>query len=402
MKKIILSVIVLLCTIYTLQAQVPQAINYQAVARTSQGLLIPNQQVSVRFSILESSINGTIIYQETATPTTNSFGLFTLGIGTGTPVTGTFAGINWGNGITKFLKVEIAPQVNGPYNLQGTTQIMSVPFALYAEKTKLLAGNNTIITNGNTITGNYQAANNTISITGNQIGGNYQAGNNTVTVTGNQISGNYQAGTGINVTGNTISGNYVAGTGINITGNTISSTGSSSFWQPDTYGIFYQNPLGGVGIGGNTESNGALTVTQRATGGFSAAAIFKGSDTWHTVLRIDNSSLSPLATYQIQVSGTNNGALPPGAFAIYRPTFSPGGVNDRFILVTDGTDNTYVGIGSYTNRATVPKSRLHVFAGDVNIDQIGSGIIMKSPNGQCWRVTIDNTGNFVRTAIICP
>jgi hypothetical protein len=346
MKKIILSVAAILCMVYTLQAQVPQAINYQAVARTSQGLLIPDQQVSVRFSILEGSVNGTIVYQETTNATTNNFGLFTHGIGSGNPVTGTFAGINWGNGNTKFLKVEIAPQVNGTYTLQGTTQIMSVPFALYAEKTRLLAGNNTInVTNGNTI-----------------------------------------------------SGNYVAGTGVTITGNIISSLGSSK-WTNDTYGIFYENTLGGIGVGGNTESNNALTVTQKTTGGFSGAAVFKGSDTWQTVIRIDNTS-SIRKSYQLQVAGSGNTAVPPGAFALYNAT--PISDNDRFVFVTNGSDNSYLGIGSYTNRATAPRSRLHVFAGDVNIDQIGSGIIMKSPNGQCWRVTIDNSGNFIRTAIVCP
>ena len=52
--------------------------------------------------------------------------------------------------------------------------------------------------------------------------------------------------------------------------------------------------------------------------------------------------------------------------------------------------------------AEQPKSKLHVFNGDVNVDQIGSGIILKSPNGSCWRVTVDNAGNLVRTAITCP
>ncbi|WP_019986989.1 DNRLRE domain-containing protein [Rudanella lutea] len=49
-----------------------------------------------------------------------------------------------------------------------------------------------------------------------------------------------------------------------------------------------------------------------------------------------------------------------------------------------------------------PRSSLHVSAGDVYIDNIGSGVIMRSPNGYCWRVTVDNTGNFVRTRIACP
>jgi len=60
-------------------------------------------------------------------------------------------------------------------------------------------------------------------------------------------------------------------------------------------------------------------------------------------------------------------------------------------------NNANVGIG-----ISVPTSKLSVSGGDVNILNIGSGIIMKSPNGQCWRVTIDNSGNLVRTSITCP
>ena len=111
--------------------QAPQALNYQAVARTAQGQIIPAQNVNVRFSILDGSITGTSIYQETQSATTNNFGLFTLAIGKGTVVSGTFSTINWGTG-NKFLKVEIAADGSGNYQLQGTTQLLSVPYSLYS------------------------------------------------------------------------------------------------------------------------------------------------------------------------------------------------------------------------------------------------------------------------------
>ncbi|MEI9912900.1 MAG: hypothetical protein WDO71_26615 [Bacteroidota bacterium] len=70
-------------------AQVPQAINYQAIARNSMGQIIPSQNVGVRFTVLD--LTGTnILYQETHNSTTNNFGLFTLAIGKGTAVSGTF------------------------------------------------------------------------------------------------------------------------------------------------------------------------------------------------------------------------------------------------------------------------------------------------------------------------
>lgn len=342
MKRLVFSLLMITGTLIA-AAQVPQAINYQAVARTAQGLLIPDQQVGVRFSILEGNANGTLLYQETAVTTTNNFGLFTLAIGNGTPVTGSFNIINWGNGVSKYLKVEVAPGGGITYTIQGTTQILSVPYALFSEKTRLFAGNAISITNGNTI-----------------------------------------------------AANYVAGAGINITGNVIAATGGGSgYWLPDANGIYYQNPLGGVGVGGNTEGASALTVTQKATGGSSAAAVFKGSDTWQTVLRVDNSSVAPAASWALTVAGTGNTAAPVSSFSLYN------GTNDRFVWSADVATSS-LAVGGTSNRILAPKSKLHVYGGDVNIEQIGSGIILKSPNGQCWRITIDNTGNLVRTAITCP
>ena len=66
---------------------------------------------------------------------------------------------------------------------------------------------------------------------------------------------------------------------------------------------------------------------------------------------------------------------------------------DRLIVTSAGN----IGIGTST-----PVAKLQVTSGDVYIDDSTKGIIMKSPNGNCWRVTIDNTGNMVRTAITCP
>ena len=92
MKKILtVTAVLFLCTF--INAQVPQGLNYQAVARTADGVIIPTQNISVRFSILDISITGATLYSETHTVVTNSYGLFTLVIGKGTPVTSTFPGI---------------------------------------------------------------------------------------------------------------------------------------------------------------------------------------------------------------------------------------------------------------------------------------------------------------------
>src|SRR4051812_46099297 len=77
-------------------AQAPQGIAYQAVARSGSGTLLANHAIRVRFSIHDNTTAGTVVYQETFTPTTNTLGLFNINVGTGTVSIGTFNTINWG------------------------------------------------------------------------------------------------------------------------------------------------------------------------------------------------------------------------------------------------------------------------------------------------------------------
>jgi hypothetical protein len=129
-KQILTTLLVLLAVM--LVAQVPQKINYQAVARNAAGAVLGNTNVSARFTVHDGSAGGTIVYQETkAGLATNQFGLFTHAIGTGTVVSGTFAGINWGSG-EKYLQVEVDPANGTSYSINGTSQLLSVPYALYA------------------------------------------------------------------------------------------------------------------------------------------------------------------------------------------------------------------------------------------------------------------------------
>lgn len=112
-----------------LQAQAPEKFNYQGIARASNGDPLTNQNLGIQISILNSS--STALYVERHTVTTNDFGLYTLQIGDGTPVTGTMAGVNWAGG-TKSIKVEIDPNGGTSYTSLGTTELLSVPYALYA------------------------------------------------------------------------------------------------------------------------------------------------------------------------------------------------------------------------------------------------------------------------------
>ncbi|WP_316812640.1 collagen-like protein [Pedobacter heparinus] len=104
-------------------------INYQGVARNTNGTVLSNQAVNVKISVLGGA-GGPVQYMEEHALNTNQLGLFTLQIGKGTPGTGTFAAIPWQNA-NQYAKVEMALG-GGAYVALGTTQLMSVPFALYA------------------------------------------------------------------------------------------------------------------------------------------------------------------------------------------------------------------------------------------------------------------------------
>jgi hypothetical protein len=117
-------------------AQAPQGIPYQAIARNASGVAIANTAVKVRFSIRDSIAIGAIKYQETHNPTTSALGLFSVNVGMGTVVSGTFSGINWGKN-AKFLQVELNTTGGTTYTDLGTTQMMSVPYALQANSIKM-------------------------------------------------------------------------------------------------------------------------------------------------------------------------------------------------------------------------------------------------------------------------
>ncbi len=118
-------------------AQAPQRMSYQAIVRDNLGNLVTNQNVSMRVSILQGSVSGTTSYSETHSTSTNNNGLVTIEIGGGLPITGTFSAINWSTG-TYFIKTETDPSGGSNYSIVGTSQLLSVPYALYAENTKQL------------------------------------------------------------------------------------------------------------------------------------------------------------------------------------------------------------------------------------------------------------------------
>jgi hypothetical protein len=139
--KSILIFIVLVGTSYLslAQTQVPEKMSFQAVIRNSSGQLVSTQTVGMQISILQGTASGTSVYVETHTPTTNINGLVSLEIGAGIAQSGNFSAIDWANG-PYFIKTETDIDGGTNYTISGTSQLLSVPYALHAKTAETVVG----------------------------------------------------------------------------------------------------------------------------------------------------------------------------------------------------------------------------------------------------------------------
>ncbi len=131
--KRLFTIVVLVILNVGIWAQSPQKMSYQAVIRNNSNALVASSPVGMRLSILQGSPTGTEVYKEiyNPDPQTNANGLVTIEIGGGTPLTGTFSGIDWSAG-PYFIKTETDPTGGTNYTISGTSQLLSVPYALYS------------------------------------------------------------------------------------------------------------------------------------------------------------------------------------------------------------------------------------------------------------------------------
>lgn len=136
MKNSILLIVVIITGLLTssgLFAQAPKLLNYQGIAREASGNPMSNQQISLRISILNGSAFGTAQYVESHDVTTNDFGLYNVAIGDGAILNGAMSGVDW-SVADKYIKVEIDPTGGTSYLDLATSQLLSVPYALYAKE----------------------------------------------------------------------------------------------------------------------------------------------------------------------------------------------------------------------------------------------------------------------------
>lgn len=135
MKRILITSLVLLLALCMALAQTPELFKYQTVIRNSTGAVIQNQAVALRISIIKGSVNGPSVYSESHHKTTNDFGLVNLEIGVGSIESGSFSSIDWGAN-EYFVKIQLDATNGTNFETMGTSQLLSVPYALYAKTVK--------------------------------------------------------------------------------------------------------------------------------------------------------------------------------------------------------------------------------------------------------------------------
>jgi hypothetical protein len=260
MKKTTLGFVLLflLCQIFNaenLNAQTaPPGIPYQAIARNANGTPYVNSSLSVRFSLHEQTATGTVSYAESHSLQTNDLGLFSTTFGSGTPITGAFAAINWAQ-TTKFLQVEI--NLGSAWVDMGTQQLMSVPYAMYAANSQPgpqgpagPAGNQGSTGADGTGITNTQILNDSLIVT-------Y---NNSQTQNAGKVKTTYIAGNGISISGDTISSSSNSlSNAPNLTGRTNIGFASSGTWTCPAGVTQIIVQLWGAGGGGGSGSAGYTT-----------------------------------------------------------------------------------------------------------------------------------------------
>ena len=131
MKKIGILFYCLILLTASITAAVPQSFKYQAVVRDNTGSVIANKNIGIRLSILKNNASGVSVYTETHSATTSNLGIINLEIGKGTAVSGNMQNIGWGTD-NFFIKIEMDENGGSSYTLVGTSQLVSVPYALFA------------------------------------------------------------------------------------------------------------------------------------------------------------------------------------------------------------------------------------------------------------------------------
>ncbi len=319
MKKHILTFAFLMVTIVAALAQAPQKFNYQGVARNTSGTPLASTAIGLRLTIHDGSASGTTVYQETHAPTTNAFGLYNVAVGGGTVVSGTFASINWGSG-SKYLEVEIDPAGGSSYTSAGNSQLLSVPYAMYAAAAPASGGTVTSVSAGTGLSGGTITSSGTISMPNVGTAGTYGSATQVPVFTTDA------QGRVTSVTNTTIASGGVgtvtsvtAGTGLS--GGTITSSGTISLpnvGTAGTYGSATQVPVITTDAQGRISGVTNTTITMPTVSGttnyvskFTSATALGNSSIFDNGSNIGIGTSTPTNMAKVNISGVGTYSVAP-------------------------------------------------------------------------------------------
>ncbi|MBV6878279.1 collagen-like protein [Epilithonimonas ginsengisoli] len=311
MKKIVLIAALALGT-YMVSAQAPEKMSYQAIVRNASGQLLTNQNIAVRVSVLQGSAAGTSVYSERVSGTTNVNGLLSLEIGSGTVLSGTFNAINWGTN-SYYLKTETDPAGGTNYTITGTSQLLSVPYALYAKS----SGGGGSLTLPYTATTNN--ASSLFSLTNEGDGTSVEGTNNTTTssiaavrgIVSNVAPGGFSSAVrGIN--------NGTGGLGIGVWGSQAGSGWGVYGVTPTGLGVYGNSSGSGYGVYANSNTGTGLNAT--STNGIAANIAISNNANNNNV--INANTLGNGTVIDITTSGSGAGikSTTGAGFAVHATT----------------------------------------------------------------------------------
>lgn len=366
MKRILF--VVCLFVALVVKSQVPEKVNYQGIARDAMGNIITTP-IGIKFEIHQGSASGPVVYDETHTILPSSVGVFTAAIGGGAVGTGNFSTISWGTN-SYFLSVSIDPAGGTSYSTVGTSQLLSVPYALYAKtsgnaSTTYSAGAGISISSGSIIN---TAMNQTVNISGGggtTVSGTYPSYTITSSTSTSVPTSSLQINTPHNITtlgpnnySVTIQPTNISGTGVSgsYPNYTIASSPSTSITAGSTnvivsgvapaYTIIALPPVI-TGTGVTTVTNSANSFTVNTPPARITYTPSTGILSYSPAIGINTVNITPAVgfTNNILTVGTTTTTI-PGTGIWTRPSSS-------VTTLTNANDNVGIGI-------TTPNNRLHV------------------------------------------
>ncbi|NQW42985.1 MAG: hypothetical protein HQ463_06095 [Bacteroidetes bacterium] len=381
MKIKITLIFLTLFLVLSLDAQSPNSFNYQAVVRNASGVAVANQLVALKFTIREGTPTGTTIYQETHSKTTNSLGLVAAIVGTGTIVNGAYPTITQLATGVKYFQVEVDPTGASSYIDMGTTQIVSVMYANFANGSATANGLSSSasitpsqIAVSGAANGQVLKFNGTTWTPSNDVGGGSdnwgtQTVNTDATLSGNGTSGNtLKIGQNGAASGNVLKWNgtawapatdngstYTGGTGVTISGSNVISipwtlNGNNIYNNnTDNTGIGNTAPTEKLDVFSNTTSNTVLSRTGLSTG-FASLKVLNANSSSAELTKYSSASTGTVNTWPVSnLALLNNGGS--GALMLNSIDSIGFATNSRNVLTIRKSGEMMVN-GSNTNANT--------------------------------------------------